>query len=201
MVFIKGLKQKLVSLLYKRLLIEHFKHKEINHNKLLKRFNCVGANFRIGKDNRFIGHENISFGDNFSALDRLRIEAISSYNDQTFSPGVQIGNNVCFNTDVHIGCINKVVIKDNCLLASRIFITDHFHGETNKENLAIYAIKRPLFSKGPVIIEENVWIGEGVTIMPNVVIGKNSVIGANAVVTKSIPNHSIVGGIPAKILK
>lgn len=45
---------------------------------------------------------------------------------------------------------------------------------------------RPLFSKGEVIIEDNVWIGEGVAVMPNVTIGKNSIIGANSVVTKSI---------------
>ena len=60
---------------------------------------------------------------------------------------------------------------------------------------------RKLYSKGPVIIEDNVWIGEGVAILPNVIIGENSIIGANAVVTKDIPRNSVVGGNPAKIIR
>jgi acetyltransferase-like isoleucine patch superfamily enzyme len=51
------------------------------------------------------------------------------------------------------------------------------------------------------VIEDNVWIGESVVILPGVTIGKNSIIGANAVVTKSIPENSIAGGNPARIIK
>jgi acetyltransferase-like isoleucine patch superfamily enzyme len=52
-----------------------------------------------------------------------------------------------------------------------------------------------------VIIEDNVWIGEGAAIMPNVTIGSNSIIGANSVVTHSFPSNSVIGGIPAKLIK
>ena len=52
-----------------------------------------------------------------------------------------------------------------------------------------------------MIIKDNVWIGEGVAIMPNVRIGKNAIIGANAVVTKDVPENTVVGGNPAKIIK
>ena len=60
---------------------------------------------------------------------------------------------------------------------------------------------RPLISKGPVIIEDNVWIGEKVSIMPGVHIGFGAIIAANAVVTTDIPSYCVVGGIPAKIIK
>lgn len=106
-----------------------------------------------------------------------------------------------FNTDVHIACINKVVIGNNVLLASRIFISDHSHGEVNKEAITKAPSKRNLVSKGPVIIEDNVWIGEGVSILPNVTIGKNSIIGSNAVVTKSFPENSVIAGVPAILIK
>ena len=60
---------------------------------------------------------------------------------------------------------------------------------------------RTIYSKGPVIIGENVWIGENVCILPGVTIGKGTVIGAGAVVTKDIPPFSVAGGNPARIIK
>lgn len=53
----------------------------------------------------------------------------------------------------------------------------------------------------PVIIEDDVWCGANVTILKGVTIGRGSVIAAGAVVTKSCPPYSIIGGIPAKVLK
>lgn len=53
----------------------------------------------------------------------------------------------------------------------------------------------------PVVIEDDVWIGANVTILKGVTIGYGSVVAACAVVTKSCPPYSIVGGIPAKVLK
>lgn len=53
----------------------------------------------------------------------------------------------------------------------------------------------------PVVIEDDVWCGANVTILKGVTIGRGTVIAAGAVVTKSCPPYSIVGGVPAKILK
>ncbi|MBO0357374.1 hypothetical protein J0X19_05410 [Hymenobacter sp. BT186] len=143
----------------------------------------------------------ISIGNGFAAMYNLRIEAWDKYGEQKFFPEIYIGNNVVFNTDVHIGCINKIFIGDNVLLASRIYISDHSHGEVNSEALKVAPVHRKLYSKGPVIIENNVWIGENVSILPGVKIGSNAIIGANAVVTKDVPANSVVGGNPARIIK
>ena len=53
----------------------------------------------------------------------------------------------------------------------------------------------------PVVIEDDVWTGANITILKGVTIGHGSVIAAGAVVTKSCPPYSIIGGVPAKVLK
>ncbi|AMR34086.1 hypothetical protein A0256_22870 [Mucilaginibacter sp. PAMC 26640] len=143
----------------------------------------------------------ISIGNHFSALYNLRLEAWDSYEKQVFTPEIVIGDYVSMGTDVHIGCINKVTIGSHVLMGSRIYISDHSHGDTTAASIALPPLKRELISKGPVTIEDNVWIGEGACIMPNVHIGKNAVIGANAVVTRNVPANAVVAGVPAKIIK
>ncbi len=53
----------------------------------------------------------------------------------------------------------------------------------------------------PVIIEDDVWCGANVTILKGVRIGKGCIVAAGAVVTKSFPPYSIIGGVPAKLIK
>ena len=53
----------------------------------------------------------------------------------------------------------------------------------------------------PVVIEDGVWIGANVTILKGVTIGRGSVVAAGAVVTKSCAPYSIIGGVPAKLIK
>jgi acetyltransferase-like isoleucine patch superfamily enzyme len=58
-----------------------------------------------------------------------------------------------------------------------------------------------LSSNGDIIVENDVWIGQDVTIMSGVTVGNGSVIATGSIVTKDVEPYSIVGGIPAKIIK
>lgn len=57
------------------------------------------------------------------------------------------------------------------------------------------------YSKGPIIVNDDVWIGMSSMILSGVTIGKGAVIAAGSVVTKNVPEYTIVGGNPAKIIK
>lgn len=147
------------------------------------------------------GGEYIKIGNNFDCDQRLRLDAIDNFLGEKFCPEIIIGNNVSIQKDCHIGAINKISLGDNVLLASKVYISDHSHGEITKEAILLPPSKRKLYSKGPVIIEDNVWLGENVVVLPGVTIGENTVVGANAVVTKSIPKNSVVGGNPARVIR
>jgi acetyltransferase-like isoleucine patch superfamily enzyme len=178
------------------------KNKELQELENLKqKFKKIGKGFNLGKDYSVLNPHFMEFGDAFWASHRFRIEAISEYEGENFEPKITIGNNVVFNTDIHIGCVNKIEIGNNCLFASRIYITDHDHGDTTLNSLILPPAKRKLISKGAVIIKDNVWVGEGVAILSGVTISENVIIATNSVVTKDIPANSVVGGVPARILK
>ena len=172
---------------------------EQSHN-IIKQFAKAGQNVTIPYPFHILNPQYIYVGNNVNSMYGLRLEAIDNYVDEQFTPKIIIGDNVSFNTDCHIGCIKSVIIEEGVLLASRIFISDHFHGDTSTKFLHIPPAKRPLTSKGPVLIKKNAWIGDGVVVLPGITIGENTIIGANSVVTKSIPDNVVAAGVPCKIL-
>lgn len=148
------------------------------------------------------GARYIDWGTNFISGVNLRIDAdpIESSKNKYV---LHIGNNVQVNDYVHIGAVNKIVIGNNVLIASKVFISDHNHGNYKGTEQSVPdsdPSKRPIVFM-PVIIEDNVWIGEQVSVLPGVTIGKGSIIGANSVVSKSIPSGCIAVGIPARVVK
>jgi len=166
-----------------------------------RRFKHVGHGARVEAPFFFRNLHNVTIGGNFSARSNFLLETIEEYQGMRFTPMVNIGDNVSFYRDCHVGCINRIEIGDNVLLGSRVYITDHFHGSTDGTDRNLPPVKRSLITKGPVIIGNNVWIGEGVAIMPGVTIGENAIIGANSVVTKDVPRNCVAAGIPAVVIK
>lgn len=169
--------------------------------KIRAKFKTFGAENNIQFPYSINHPELISIGNNFYASNHLRLDAITSFGNQTFLPSIIIGNNVSIESNCHIGAINKIIIEDNVMIASNIYISDHSHGNTSKEDIQLSPALRELISKGEVRICKNVWIGDSVCILPGVCIGENSIVGANSVVTKSFPSNVVIAGVPAKIIK
>jgi len=131
----------------------------------------------------------------------LRLECIDKYNGQVFSPKIEIGYGVFMNYNCHIGAIDHIHIGNNVLMGSNVLITDHSHGHNVADEMDTPPVMRELYSKGPVIIEDNVWIGENVCILPKVHIGKGCIIAAGSIITHDVPEYTIVGGNPGRIIR
>ena len=98
---------------------------------------------------------------------------------------------------LHNTIIGPVDIGNHVNLAQGITVTalNHNFSDTNKR------IDEQGVSTNPVTIEDDVWIGANAVILPGVTIGEHSVVAAGAVVTKDVPPHSLVAGVPAKVIK
>jgi acetyltransferase-like isoleucine patch superfamily enzyme len=164
-------------------------------------FKSIGENCYFAFPFYLKGGAYIKIGANASFDQRLRLDAIDTFLGDSFLPEILIGHHVSIQKDCHIGAINKIIIGNNVLLASKVYISDHSHGEITEEAVLVPPAQRKLHSKGPVIIEDNVWLGEGVVVLAGVTIGENSIVGANAVVTKSIPKNCVAAGNPARIIR
>jgi lipopolysaccharide O-acetyltransferase len=146
--------------------------------------------------------KNIRLGKGFTCGHGCRIEACN-YGLGKEEVSLRIGEHVEINDFVHISAYGEVVIGDNVLMASKIYISDLNHGDYSAG--APFDITVPFrsqkISARPIRIEENVWIGESVCILGGVTIGRNSIIGAMSLVTKSIPPYTIAAGNPARPIK
>lgn len=146
------------------------------------------------------GKKYIRYGKNFTTGTGCRLEA---YKFDKKKPKLEIGNNVQINDYVHLSCAESLIIGDNVLIASKVYITDLNHGSYSGEEQSSpqeIAKERRIYTK-PVKIGNNVWIGENVSVLSGVEIGENAILGANSVVTKDIPKNCIVAGNPAKVIK
>lgn len=118
----------------------------------------------------------------------------------TFSSGCRLGvmknaqltlGSGYINYDSKIYCFNKIEIGQNVAISENVIIRDSDnHTITGQRSVS-----------APIKICDNVWIGMNATILKGVTVGEGSVVSAGSVVTKDVPAHTLVGGVPAKVLR
>ena len=106
---------------------------------------------------------------------------------------LKIGKNVFINSCCQFQDQGGITIGDGTLVGPKTVIAtlNHHMNPSKRANL---------FPK-PVVIGKNVWIGANVTILPGVTIGDGAIIAAGAVVNKNVEANTVVGGVPAKLIK
>jgi maltose O-acetyltransferase len=120
--------------------------------------------------------------------------------------GCNIFMNCRFDCAVNFSIKKNSVINRNCRLDTRGGITIGENVSISEDVIIVTAdhdMNDPYFSgqSKPVVIKDFVWIGTRAMILPGVTLGRGAVIAAGAVVTKSVPDFTVVGGVPARHLK
>ena len=166
---------------------------------LKRKFSNFGRSSTVRwKPARLKGLQFVSVGEDTLFESGLQLTA---WQVSTEQPRITIGNHCTLRFGCHITASRAISIGDNLLTGTNVLITDNSHGEATHEQMLLPPDRRPIYSKGPVVIGNNVWLGNNVCIMPGVTIGDGAVIGANSVVTHDIPPFSVAAGIPAKVIK
>lgn len=117
---------------------------------------------------------------------------------QTFTPVLTIGNRVTATASLQIIAFESVVIEDDVMFAANVFVADGTHASETAEIPYKY---QGVGTTGPVKIGRGAWIGQNAVISPGVTIGELAIVGANSVVTRDVPARTVVGGVPAQVLK
>lgn len=94
------------------------------------------------------------------------------------------------NSDCRIRCHESICIGDGCAISHDVTIMDSDAHRLNGSQ-----------KTDPVIIRDHVWIGSRVLILSGVTVGEGAVVAAGSVVTKNVPARSLVGGVPARVLR
>ena len=105
----------------------------------------------------------------------------------------KIGKNVFINFDCVFLDLGGITIEENVLIAPKVSLLSEGH--------PLEPESRHSLTVGHIHIKKNAWIGAGATILQGVTIGENAIVAAGAVVSNDVPDNTIVGGIPAKIIK
>lgn len=149
-------------------------------------------------DNSFINamsSNGIVIGKNFTLGRNSVIECTGVI--RNIGDGVVIGNNVGISANAFIGARAKITIGDDTIIGPGVSLHSENHIFDNMNvPIRLQGEKR----KG-ITIGKNCWIGARVTILDGVTIGDGCVIAAGSVVTKNIEDNSIVGGVPARLIK
>ena len=110
-----------------------------------------------------------------------------------YGQNIKVGKNVFINSGCCFQDQGGIEIGDNVLIGQQVVIATINHD--------LIPQKRANMFPAPVKIGNDVWIGAHATILSGVTIGNGAVIAAGAVVTKDVPANTVVGGVPAKIIK
>lgn len=112
-------------------------------------------------------------------------------------PGLRISDNCFLGDDCLIDLADAVVLEEHVTLAERVTILTHTNVGYRDHPLQEFIPP----SHSPVLMRRGAFLGANATVLPGVEIGECAVVGAGAVVLKNVSAFSVVGGVPARLLR
>ncbi|MFT4740843.1 MAG: acetyltransferase-like isoleucine patch superfamily enzyme [Marivirga sp.] len=142
-----------------------------------------------------LGKQGIELGNNVGIGAFSRVVVSTSLNN--IGAHIKIGDNVGIGEFAYLGGAGGLEIGSGCIVGQYFSC----HPENHNYQSITAEIRHQGVSRKGIKISGNCWIGSKVTILDGVSIGAGSIIAAGAVVNKSFPENSIIGGVPAKLIK
>ena len=121
--------------------------------------------------------------------------AVEFSGEGDIAANVRIGDGCFLTTPLFLNPSAPILIGNNVTIGHHVVVITDNHDYDNPAQRC--GPSRP----APVTVEDGVWIAACVTILPGVVIGRGSVVCAGSVVTHDVPRHTMVGGVPARVVK
>jgi acetyltransferase-like isoleucine patch superfamily enzyme len=156
-----------------------------------------GRFLKLGNDVHIsaLGKQGLLIGDNVSIGAFSRVVVSTSFNH--LGEFIKIGNNVGMGEYAYLGGAGGLEIGDESIIGQYFSCHPENHVASDLDT----AIRQQGVTRMGIKIGRNCWIGSKMTILDGVEIGDGSIIAAGAVVNKSFPANSVIGGVPAKLLK
>ena len=134
---------------------------------------------------------------------RLFFELIQQPLDETFclfppfyteyGKNIRVGRRVFLNSGCCFQDQGGIVIGDGTLVGHQVVLATLNHHEE--------PARRQQLRSAPIVIGKNVWIGAHATVLPGVTIGDGAIVAAGAVVVRDVPENTVVGGVPARVIR
>jgi acetyltransferase-like isoleucine patch superfamily enzyme len=169
----------------KHVLLRHPRHLSVGHAVTIGHYVLIDALSRDG----------VRLGDNVSIGDFATIKATGVISE--LGIGLGIGDNSNLGQYSFVGASGGVQIGRNVLVGQRV----NFHSENHVFTDSDRPIKVQGTSRRGITVCDDCWIGSGSIVLDGVTIGEGAVVAAGSVVTKDVPPHTIVGGVPARVIK
>lgn len=113
------------------------------------------------------------------------------------SPALRIGDRCLIGQGSHLVAHRSVVVGDDVITGPRCYITDQNHVYADPE----VPVRLQWPADEPVEIGPGSWLGAGAVVLPGTRLGRNTVVAAGAVVRGVFPDHAVLAGIPAKLVR
>lgn len=115
---------------------------------------------------------------------------------------VTIGRNVALSRRTEIDYSGEVIIDDYAMFSEEVRVYSHHHPTDGDPDVMLYYRVKSGFTPARIHFKRSCWIGSRAMIMPGVrTIGENSIVAAGAIVTSDVPDHAVVAGIPARVIR
>jgi acetyltransferase-like isoleucine patch superfamily enzyme len=160
------------------------------------RYLRTGCNFYLGEYSRIdcLSLDGVNIGDNVTIREFAWLQLTSKLDNPGLS--VTIGDSTYIGPRSIIGGAAPIIIGKKCQIGANVSFIAENHDFDGSEDISAQGVNR----RG-IHIGDDCWFGNNVTVLDGVHIGKSCVIGAGAVVTKSFPDHSVIVGVPAKLIR